>query len=60
MNELNEAGGVAWTDLFTPDGQKVSLTARATTPREALDLLVDAITYATTRNLYAKGHGPTG
>ena len=60
MSELNEAGGVAWADLFTPEGQKVSLTARAETPKEALDMLIDAITYAATRNLYAKGQGPTG
>jgi hypothetical protein len=59
MNE-NEYGGVAFSDLYTPEGQKVALTARANTTKEALDMLIDAITYAATRNLYAKGHGPTG
>jgi hypothetical protein len=46
-----ERGGVAWTDLqgFTEDDQgvhpfKISLTARALTPKEALISLVEAIT----------------
>jgi len=42
-NELNEAGGVAWTDIYRKDGGKVSLTARAADPQSALDALQVAL-----------------
>jgi len=45
--ELPEAGGVAWTDIYRPDGGKVGLTARAHNPSDALADLDNAMTYAT-------------
>lgn len=47
---LPEAGGVAWADVYIPSQAhqtyfKVSLTARAANPKDALDQLVDAIAY---------------
>lgn len=42
---LPEAGGIAFTDLWSKTGAKISLTARATTPMEALDDLVAAVRY---------------
>lgn len=46
VNELNEAGGVAWTDIYHPNGNKISLTARATTPLDALVSLSEALDVA--------------
>jgi hypothetical protein len=43
---LPEAGGVVWTDLYTRLGQKVSVTARARTVRQAIDAMNDAVLYA--------------
>jgi len=42
-NELPEAGGVAYADLFTQEGIKICLTSRATTPAMAYNNLLAAI-----------------
>lgn len=42
-NQLPEAGGVAWTELYTSDGVKINLTSRALTPAMAWKNLVSAI-----------------
>lgn len=41
--ELPEAGGVAWTEVWTTDGIKVNLTSRAQTPAVAIKNLLAAI-----------------
>ena len=43
QNPLPEAGGVAWIDLFTPEGAKISLTARSISAEQALRDLVVAV-----------------
>ena len=53
MSELNEAGGVAFTDVYTPEGHRVSITARATTINDAIDQLVAGIKHAEKWHLYA-------
>lgn len=45
-NPLGEAGGVAWMDLFSKMGAKISLTSRALNPTDALVGLVNAVKYA--------------
>ncbi len=47
--DINEAGGVAWIDLFTPTGAKISLTERRSNGIQALDAIMEAITYASER-----------
>jgi len=41
-----EAGGIAWTEVFTARGSKINLTARADDPITALENLYTAIEYA--------------
>jgi len=43
---LPEAGGIAWVDLYTPKGAKISVTARSHGPKEAIAELVEAIIWA--------------
>lgn len=45
-NPLGEAGGVAWIDLQSEKGAKISLTSRAVNPTDALINLVNAIKFA--------------
>lgn len=45
-NPLGEAGGVAWLDLQSEKGAKISLTSRAVNPTDALINLVNAIKFA--------------
>jgi hypothetical protein len=40
-----EAGGVAWVDMFTQNGFKISLTERRKTGIRALDAIMQAIDY---------------
>ena len=42
-NQLPEAGGVAYADLFTDEGIKICVTARAETPGMAIKTLLAAI-----------------
>lgn len=46
IDPLPEAGGVVWTDMLTKQGQKVNVTARATSLVRAIDELNQAILYA--------------
>ena len=58
MTTLPEAGGVAWTDLYTPEGQKISLTSRAETPKQALENLLDTIKDARSMKLFDRPAKP--
>jgi hypothetical protein len=44
---LPEAGGIAFTTLYTAKGAAINVTARAIGPKQALRELVDCITWAT-------------
>jgi len=44
--DLPEAGGVAWTEMYTPSGQKVNVTARGKTLCDAVDELDRGIKYS--------------
>ena len=46
VQNWTEAPGIAWTDLWAKSGAKISITARANNPIEALDSLAQAIKYA--------------
>lgn len=45
----NEAGGIAWCEIFTSTGVKINLTSRADTPEQALGELIHTIITAKQR-----------
>lgn len=56
---LPEAGGVAYTDLFTPEGQRICITARATDVQGALDQLMTCVNDAvSTHKLFPRHAKP--
>ena len=59
---LPEAGGVAWTKVYTPEGQEIVLTARGENLNTALDELMETLKYAKRHKLFDRpgnGRGTT-
>lgn len=46
---ISEAGGVAWCDVYTPDGFKISLTERRNNGVDAFNALMYVLNYARQR-----------